>query len=471
MKRVLFRIESGLNLGMGSGHIYRALALAEALKEKMNTAFAANEDQLSRKLIPKQYRVFSLGPKPSFHLFKKALQDYEPDLVIFDKLSNNPEEIWAAKEVGALTVTFDDESSASQLADIRIDGIFPGRQSTYGGYDYLVLPSETGVGPKKMKNSVTRIFISFGGHDPEKLTERVLHLLRSSKLFNEKFKGEVICVCGRSYAAGVRRVAALYKNPAIQLRILVQTNQFNKLLASSDLAIMAAGLSFFQGLRLGIPILTLTQYKHQERTASFVHSRSAALFLGNAAELNKTKFTKNLLKLMLDNRKRLSLSHAARRLVDGKGRDRVRDILFSVVLPYSVRPATKQDSNFFFRTRNHPMVYRYLRVKKISRKSHDKNFPKIMREYSVVEHNKKSIGYFKLERISEVTLAINPKYFRKGHASWILNYLKKEDKLSALVHKDNIASKRLFTQGGFKKEKDNFELYRWQKRILPEGVS
>ncbi|MDC0233051.1 GNAT family N-acetyltransferase, partial [Pelagibacteraceae bacterium] len=78
-----------------------------------------------------------------------------------------------------------------------------------------------------------------------------------------------------------------------------------------------------------------------------------------------------------------------------------------------------------------------------------------------------NIGYFKLENINietfDISILIDPDFQKRGIAKKILNLIKKimsDKKLIAEVHKENLISKKLFINNGFRVEnsKNNFDL-------------
>lgn len=80
--KILFLADGSLKIGMG--HIYRSLTLANELKKENEIAFLTRE-KLSSQIFKKKYKTFFVSIN-NFIKEKNIIKNFEPDLVIIDKL-------------------------------------------------------------------------------------------------------------------------------------------------------------------------------------------------------------------------------------------------------------------------------------------------------------------------------------------------------------------------------------------------
>lgn len=88
-------------------------------------------------------------------------------------------------------------------------------------------------------------------------------------------------------------------------------------LAEADVVVTAAGVTMLESLALGRPTVAVVVADNQQRAAAGVAAAGAA------DVVPVDRLTETALALARDPARRMALSHAARRLVDGRGPDRV----------------------------------------------------------------------------------------------------------------------------------------------------
>ncbi len=143
----------------------------------------------------------------------------------------------------------------------------------------------------------------------------------------------------------------------------------------------------------------------------------------------------------------------------------------------SIRKANFNDIEFLWYLRNQPGTYKYSRQKQaVSWKEHVKWIMPILLEASnknifIIKNLKTPIGQIRLDWMNnkevEISISILKEFQGKGLASKSLDLairqVKKEKKISSLiatVHKENLASRKLFEKLNFQlKEKNQWLKY------------
>ncbi len=150
-----------------------------------------------------------------------------------------------------------------------------------------------------------------------------------------------------------------------------------------------------------------------------------------------------------------------------------------------MRLANESDSQQLLSWRNNPVVRKYSRnVQVISRETHDLWLKNKLGENHleskiyIFSDSRNFIGMSRIDSLSvklgELSILVDPLFHSKGYGSKILNLsievafdLLKYSELAACIHRDNLASKALFSKYGFIKshDEDLFEFFKLSKIV------
>lgn len=183
------------NTKRGIGHIYRALELADEFDSKPDIYYDSNQTDRSvfgvttHNLIA----VDSIG-----ELLEKLKQN-QYDLFINDILSTSIDYMIAVKKAlpKAKIVNFEDDGEGIYKADLVINALLKDSELSYlkAGEDYYISSKLfMFYEPILIKETVQKVFISFGGADPQNYSDRLLEMIST-----EKYKEiEFVIVLGRA---------------------------------------------------------------------------------------------------------------------------------------------------------------------------------------------------------------------------------------------------------------------------------
>lgn len=272
-----FIVDGGNKIGMG--HVYQAISLATILKNYSQVVFITKSDtEIVDKLISNEFEV------------RRVMDDIEvldcvleimPKTVVIDKIDVSE---WLAKKIKELSsvklVIFTNLTSANRYADVAVTAdigssfkniCYTNKETQtryYYGPKYWVLRREFYKHVKKEQEglrqaTVKKILLMFGGSDPSNITTMVLEELLGAYDF---LSIDVIIGAAFRHDDSVIEVMKRFKFKDKEINLHKDTNNVAELMYNSDLVIASPGLSAFEALYVGTPILLIPQNDLQAET-------------------------------------------------------------------------------------------------------------------------------------------------------------------------------------------------------------
>lgn len=170
-RNILFRIVVGEQVG--SGHLFRAIRLAEALHPHRCGISIENLDAPTWALeMLDQRGLWWEGCESSFM--------EQADMVILDTLDTTMAQCSEWKRSGVTVVSFEDCGAGLSWADLVVNELMPSNDEReyrlLAGPRYAVLRNEFAAAPKWAPQR-NRVLVTFGGTDPARLNARVTQAL------------------------------------------------------------------------------------------------------------------------------------------------------------------------------------------------------------------------------------------------------------------------------------------------------
>ena len=346
-KKVIFRCDGATLPEIGTGHIRRCIAIANALV-KCKKCKVEDIGFVSRRT--KNYNIgfrliktsgFQIEKIPDHKLIwntKKeaiALKNLDPLVLIIDRLSTKFNWI---KELPSRLVCFDDIGSGAAKADAVINGILHKLNSNnnrYIGYKYLFLENTNKkLINKKLSSKISYIVASFGGYDHRNLTSFFLDTIKDNVFFlNNRVKIDILVGKGNKQKMNKwkKKIQELRKKNFLNIKLLVFVPDFFKKLAKADIAILSGGITVFNALYTGTPVIGIAQYKHQLDTLKNLESYNAVKLGCENMSLKKVDFINSFNDLANSKDKRSILKRNGQILIDGKGSSRVINIISNLL--------------------------------------------------------------------------------------------------------------------------------------------
>ncbi|MCS7071094.1 MAG: UDP-2,4-diacetamido-2,4,6-trideoxy-beta-L-altropyranose hydrolase [Anaerolinea sp.] len=170
----------------------------------------------------------------------------------------------------------------------------------------------------------TRLLVTLGGADPDNATERIIAAL---ELVPDPL--EVRVVVGHNNPH-LDRLQAAARRSHHTITIEHNVADMPSLMAWADLAITAAGSTLWEIALFGLPALTVTLAENQAAIATNLAQRDAVITLGHINDFVAVKVESHIKKLIADVQQRQRVSTHLQELVDGFGCDRIMQYLYGV---------------------------------------------------------------------------------------------------------------------------------------------
>lgn len=257
----------------GAGHIYRVLELADEFFTKPDIIY--DEEQTDREIFGET--THKLIPiKGEQHLFDHCRRE-KYTLFINDILSTSIEYMDNLKIAmpDASIVNFEDDGEGVIKADLVInallqkskyDHVYSGEKYYIAGKTFMFYP------PICIKENVKRVFVSFGGADPQNYTDRILRMI-SKKEYSEF---EFLVVLGRAK----KNVKELMEyNRYENIEVMYDVANMAELMTSCDVAVTSRGRTGYELATVGIPTLSMSQNETEEKH-SFMSNENGFSYIG-----------------------------------------------------------------------------------------------------------------------------------------------------------------------------------------------
>ena len=271
--KIAFVTDGGLNMGMG--HVYRSTTLAEELQDKGKIYFLTKSGQIVTKQI--EDSGFNAIKLKNNNEIIRHLEKTKPNIIIIDK--REVEENFAKEikdKLNTNLIIFGNLSNANKYADVVINVIGSNFENKkfldkntgtlyFYGPRYIILRKEFYEFKRKGKkpsNGVRKILLLFGGSDPLNLTSKVLDKLLSESV---ELKIDVALGSGFVYFNELNKILAKYQNKINNIKLHRNAKNVAQLMYEADLAITSPGLSMFEALCVGTPVIAISQTRfHKE---------------------------------------------------------------------------------------------------------------------------------------------------------------------------------------------------------------
>lgn len=126
--------------------------------------------------------------------------------------------------------------------------------------------------PIKIKEKVEKVFIAFGGADPQNYSDRLLNMISK-----EKYKElEFVVVLGRAKL----NIDTLMKyNDCENIEVLYDISNMPEIMTKCDIAITSRGRTGYELALLGIPSIAMAQNQREEKHG-FVNNENGFTYIG-----------------------------------------------------------------------------------------------------------------------------------------------------------------------------------------------
>ncbi len=470
-------IRADASVAMGTGHVMRCLALAQAWQDAGGRAvFAMREctPAIRARLLAEACDVLSISGAPGTaddaRQTVALARHYRVGWIAVDGYQFGANYQNALKVEGARVLFIDDYGHAKDYsADVVLNqnaGSAPrlyasreARTQLLLGSRYCLLRREFAVWRAWTRDvpAIGRhVLVTMGGSDPENVTARIVDALA----LVEAEKLEAIVVLGGS-APHFEALEQAGSDMSKFITIRRDVANIAELMAWADLAVSSSGTTCWELCLLGLPSLLVDVAENQTALARELDRRRAAIHMGAPRDFTKAQLASQLQTVLQSHEIRGNLSARCRELVDGRGAERVVSLMRTGL---RLRPAHENDCRLLWEWANDQEVRRAsFSSAPIPWEEHRIWFAGKMKNLNcrilVAEDDQGRVGQFRVDWTSdqegEVDVSVAPGRRGAGYGAALIDlavshiFAERGTRLHAFVKQENRASQLAFEHAGF----------------------
>lgn len=325
---LLFRFDAGPEVGMG--HWYRCVALADALRKRgvdsvhflVNRLRPPLQRELQQRGIP--YTQSAEWGDPVAVL--DALMTFPHARLVLDTMETATTFVIELQHQGIPVLSIGGSGDGRDHVQVRIDGMIPrlGHSSEFSGKrlflgtEYVILRSHFDEAfPIRTRPAITSILVALGG-DASAVG------LGLARIVATQMPDSQVNVLMGPLASSSR-----FDGPSLRTHRGVRNPR--PLMEACDVALVSGGMGAYELMRLGRPLLLLPQTSLQETASrAFVQAGVGVLVSREeqATEARRKEALTVRLRQLRDPVVREQLAHNGCKLVDGRGLQRVTEIVW-----------------------------------------------------------------------------------------------------------------------------------------------
>tara|TARA_B100001123_G_C15340166_1_gene1034504 strand:- start:1270 stop:2346 length:1077 start_codon:yes stop_codon:yes gene_type:complete len=352
---IFFRTDSSLSIG--TGHLNRCINLADELKKMNNNIFfiSRNLPGNSNFIIKKRrYPILSL-PKPTNYSITDNYNDWlgipwfedlNQTIKVISKLNKvvhwmiidhySLDQNWESniRNIAKKVLVIDGPIHNKHYCDILLNSNYLKKSNNHYikkinydcklllGSKYCLIKNEKKLlKNKKNEKKYIRLLIFYGGID---INNQTLRALKSIKHIRNKLVYTNL-VIGKNNPN--KKELLRYSKNLKNIKVHIQTKKMYDLITNSDIGLCAGGINTWERLYLGLPSIVTAVSKNQESSLKKLNTTNSIVYLGSYQNVTIKKISENI-NLLLKNKSRLkNMSKIGKKLVDGRGVQRVSQII------------------------------------------------------------------------------------------------------------------------------------------------
>lgn len=257
----------------GIGHIYRALEIADEFYVKPDIYYDINQTDPNVFGNTKH----NLIPVDGIAQLYQICKEQQYTIFINDILTTSIDYMIGLKSVmpQAKIINFEDDGEGVLKADLVFNALLHEEdlpQVRAGEKYYISGKTFMFYEPITIKDRVEKVFISFGGADPQNYSDRLLNMISK-----EEYKGyQFVVVLGR---AKYNVEALMEYNKHDNIEVLYDVANMPELMSSCDIGVTSRGRTGYELAILGIPSIAMAQNKREEKHG-FVSNENGYTYIG-----------------------------------------------------------------------------------------------------------------------------------------------------------------------------------------------
>lgn len=325
--KVLLNSEGNKNIGMGA--FYDCAAIAKKFKEKLvpEIKFLISHDSKEDvdSTILNGYDVEKIDMTDT-EIFLNSVMEFRPDIIVQNLLNLKESYMDGLKklDVTIVNVSHKTDFRDHAKADIVINLLYDSKNiMCLHGPKYAILDDRFGSFHKKKIKDIARSFlISFGGSDVNNLSVKLMNLLDKLEL---DFCANIVVGPGFGEEDLLEKNFCRLSNKH-KFKINRHIGDMSDLIYGSDLAFISGGRTMCELAAAGTPGIAFAQNELEYSRLTEFEKWGSVLNYGYFNEDDKGLFSK-IKSVIPDQSMREAMSRKGQELIDGKGVDRIIDVI------------------------------------------------------------------------------------------------------------------------------------------------
>jgi UDP-2,4-diacetamido-2,4,6-trideoxy-beta-L-altropyranose hydrolase len=338
---LVFRVDG--NAAIGTGHVMRCLALAEAWRERGGAAlfisayrWTALEARLRDAGCDALCPDFVPGSIVDARWTAETARKYGASSIVLDGYHFGADYQQAMKDTGiALLFVDDDGRSGPYSADTVLNQNLYASEDSYRdreAYTQLLLGAKYALlrrdfltwrrWHRDIPATARNLLVTLGGADAANVTEKIIAVLRRLEMATIRVK--ILAGAANSHLQTLQEAVAADG----RIELLTAVEDVAALMAWADVAISAGGSTCWELAFMGLPACVVVLADNQLPVARSLEAAGAAIDVGAWAGATEGKLLDTLGDLIHDPARRRRMSQTGRQIVDGAGARRVAEHLW-----------------------------------------------------------------------------------------------------------------------------------------------
>jgi UDP-2,4-diacetamido-2,4,6-trideoxy-beta-L-altropyranose hydrolase len=332
---LLFRTDGSRT--MGTGHVMRCLALAQAWRDAGGHAvfvMAETTGGIQARIEAESCKVRAVscaaGTEGDWVQTIVLARELAAEWIVVDGYQFNAEYQDALKAAGFKVLFLDDYGHATHYsADLVLnqnayadEKLYTARESYTRfllGPRYCLLRREF-ASWRGWKREITaigkKVLVTMGGSDPDNFTATVIKGLLSLP----NIEATVVVGGSNPHIENLQHMTAEHGG---RFRLLTGVSNMPELMAQADLAVSGAGSTCWEMCLLQLPMALVDLADNQKPIACALDEMGAAIHLGSSKNVMANDVGERVVSLLASEAERAGLSERCGKLVDGRGTERV----------------------------------------------------------------------------------------------------------------------------------------------------
>lgn len=323
------------NSEIGYGHLFRSSAIAEELLRRGHRVrYATTTPESVTSVCPTTVDITELSSRTDAGQVVDQLGK-EVDVVLIDSYSADADHQREIRDE-VPTVLVSDDTRYQVCTDIVVNGNLYAPTLEYEvlgddpvwclGPDYLLLRqsiTDQAVQDPPWREQPKRALITMGGSDLSEQTPKAIRAFDGMDI-------RVDAIVGPGFSERQERdIQRAAEEVSTTVRPIRDPDDLPQRMFRADFAVSTASTTTYELLALGTPIVSLPVVDNQECIATALRDRDAATVLERGAGENA--FRRAIQEYMSNARLRRERRKFGRELIDGRGTERIADVIQDVV--------------------------------------------------------------------------------------------------------------------------------------------